>query len=433
MLSYVLYDSNDNKDLLCLDSTTVHSSITTMPKATTKTVLSKRKESTAWSVCEWNDERKQRQVSLVNFFGKPTITTNANTKRATLSTSTTTTVGLLCVATNNNNATPLNPPKRTAAMTLQKRSINNNNTSNNKEKKRKSEQLYIDVGQASFGKRTECVHCGTLYVHGVAADSQAHERVCRDFTQGVFVRMTAALQASKDVVPVQNNNDKDTFIIEVMICDESVLPNLEMELAHQLKFHSFWFQQVKTTTPANTTLRRKAQDVQKIAEQDLGFVAANHEGTKNTRQTRPFHSFLYVVRQRVVGLLMTETISKAFLATDKTTQNGSPSISSCTGKAQKASLGIHLLWVKDNHRGKGIATSLVNVARERLVFGYTSIPAKQVAFSSPTESGMGFAQAYMKHHNVPVLVYEYEYVGNDEAPRPDKKESGKKDKQAGRT
>lgn len=165
--------------------------------------------------------------------------------------------------------------------------------------------------------------------------------------------------------------------------------------------------QVKSTQNS-ASLRRKAQEVQQIAEQELGFVPSNDsvdgENTQITKQcarkSMPTRSFLYVVQQRIVALLVTETISQAFVASE----NGH---SMTSKKPYKASLGIRLLWVKASHRTRGIATKLVDVARERLVFGYTSIPPQQVAFSSPTESGLGFARAYMKRHEVPLLVYQY--------------------------
>jgi hypothetical protein len=79
---------------------------------------------------------------------------------------------------------------------------------------KKCDQMYLDFGQASFGKRIQCIHCGTLYVEGVPEDCQAHERVCRDYRHGVRLRMTPALQACKDVLPVMLGSTK-AFIVEV--------------------------------------------------------------------------------------------------------------------------------------------------------------------------------------------------------------------------
>ena len=162
---------------------------------------------------------------------------------------------------------------------------------------------------------------------------------------------------------------------------------------------SVCFGQVKATQ-TKPSLRQKVQEVQKIAEEELGFAPSETVNLKHNRQSAPFNSFLFAVKQRIVGLLVTEKISEAFLV-------GEHGQSIVSGTPKRACLGVHLLWVKASHRGQGIATNLVNVARERLVFGYTSIPPEQVAFSSPTESGLGFARAYMKRHNAPLLVYQF--------------------------
>jgi len=131
--------------------------------------------------------------------------------------------------------------------------------------------------------------------------------------------------------------------------------------------------------------------------------------------SKPYNHFIYIVRERIVGLLVTEKIAEAYMMAS------SPSISStattgpgCVSPTMtcKANLGVHIIWVHNKHRGKGIATKLLDVARERAVFGYTSVPTNRVAFSSPTEAGLEFAQSYMDKHNnnskkAPVLVYRY--------------------------
>ena len=129
------------------------------------------------------------------------------------------------------------------------------------------------------------------------------------------------------------------------------------------------------------------------------IVDENHQNDK-PRQKSGYSHFLYVLDQHVVGLLVIETISKAYRADD-----GDTLVSS--GQAVKAHLGIHLMWVHAAHRHQGIASRLVDVAREKSVFGYTSIAPDRVAFSSPTQAGLAFAQSYMKKHQAPVLVYRF--------------------------
>lgn len=61
--------------------------------------------------------------------------------------------------------------------------------------------------------------------------------------------------------------------------------------------------------------------------------------------------------------------------------------------AHRAVLGIYQMWVHEQFRGLGIASMLVDAARAKMVFGYT-VPVHELAFSSPTEWGVRFAQRY---------------------------------------
>jgi len=72
----------------------------------------------------------------------------------------------------------------------------------------------------------------------------------------------------------------------------------------------------------------------------------------------------------------------------------------------KATLGIHQIWTHRLHRGKKIATKLCDVARSRMVFGET-VKVGMMAFSSPTNDGIGFAGKYGGGEaKVKVLVYD---------------------------
>ena len=163
-------------------------------------------------------------------------------------------------------------------------------------------------------------------------------------------------------------------------------------------------------------MRSKVQEVRKIAEQELGFVTVDNEERDTWTSSKPYNHFMYIVRERIVGLLVTEKIAEAYImaspsTTTTTTTTAGPGSESPTMTC-KANLGVHLMWVHNKHRGEGIATKLLDVARERAVFGYTSVPTNRVAFSSPTEAGLEFAQSYMDKHNnnskkAPVLVYRY--------------------------
>ena len=150
-------------------------------------------------------------------------------------------------------------------------------------------------------------------------------------------------------------------------------------------------------------LRKKAAQVQRIVVQDLGFVHSSDSEKKH----RTF--YLYIVNKRIVGMAVAEIIDRAYPlshntngSNDDDTHNGQQRRQHCcstnslerSSHAQKAMLGIFLLWVHAKFRQQGVATRLVTAARERMVFGLV-VPVEQTAFSSPTEAGLCFARRYV--------------------------------------
>jgi len=201
------------------------------PKARTTNKPNKRKIQSSTvintpSVCDLvecpNSQQQHRQVSLTQFFGQPrkkissvvSPQTPPSSKRlpSAAATTTKTRAGISPESLDSREKNPNSPHHNSH--------FNNNKTVKIK-KKHKTEQLYLDFGQASFGKRTECPYCGTLYVEGVVEDDEAHDRVCRDFKEGVTVRMTILLKSNKQHFILGIRDDE--YVIEVRIHVSSFL------------------------------------------------------------------------------------------------------------------------------------------------------------------------------------------------------------------
>ena len=157
--------------------------------------------------------------------------------------------------------------------------------------------------------------------------------------------------------------------------------------------------------------------MREIVDQELGFA----EATETPQQT----AFLCIVNKRVVGMVLAEVIDTAYLLLSSSNPTSVAAASAekrssdqwatrprhvtpsnkCTilfglersRKSSKATLGIHQMWVHMNYRNQGMARALVDAARTHMVFGY-NIPVDQLAFSSPTESGVQFARRYSSRH-----------------------------------
>ena len=261
--------------------------------------------------------------------------------------------------------------KYTSSSSNKKSSSTQNNTqqqitTNNKPVKRQkqsSNQLFLDFGQNSFGKQTVCNICGMLRVHGLDEDSQQHDKICKDYKEGVSCM---GWKNERSVVTF----GKHDRILEVRPDD-----------AQQHK--------------------RKVVEVKKIVDIELGFASSSSSSSNRIDEDEndddtTMTSYMYISKKRVVGLLMVKRIQRAYelLPPNKEEEKsrGNSSISRSL-KPSKALLGVHQIWVHKAHRQRGIASKLVTAARDHLIFGMM-IPLELIAFSSPTDEGLVFAKRY---------------------------------------
>jgi N-acetyltransferase len=257
-----------------------------------------------------------------------------------------------------------------------------------KTKKKKTssrqQQLFLDFGQTSFGKRTVCNICGMLRVLGVAEDDAQHDKICKDYKEGV----TCLGWKNERIMEEFGGKTGSDRILEVREGDA---------LQH----------------------RRKVLDVKRIVDSELGFavssggrghddgLADNNEVAKED-SLNGLTSYLYVSNKRIVGLLLVKRIQRAYQVVvpnfktnnNKNIKNNHDESSSLSFsisrslKSSRALLGIHQIWVHSSHRNKGIASKLVTAARDHLIFGMM-IPLELIAFSSPTMEGLRFAKSYV--------------------------------------
>ena len=228
-------------------------------------------------------------------------------------------------------------------------------------KKRKQlNQLFLDFGQKSFGKQTVCNVCGMLRVHGLDEDDSQHDKICKEYQEGVTClgwkneRMVAAFE-------------KDDRILEVRPDD-----------AQQ---H-----------------RNKVLEVKAIVDKELGFARRQSEEDPYGGIDGNATCYLYISKKRIVGLLLVKRIQRAYkLLPSKEAHETNNRYSSCISRSldpSKALLGVHQIWVHESHRHRGIASRLVTAARDHLIFGMC-VPLDLVAFSSPTDEGLRFAKTYV--------------------------------------
>jgi len=222
----------------------------------------------------------------------------------------------------------------------------------------RKEQMVLDFGQKSLGKKVVCSVCSLLYCVGDVDDELAHKRHCDPWRFGV------ACKAWKFGVVVDHDPKDDARILQVKPGDAA-------------------------------SQASKLECLQDIVQKELGMTDF---------AARPLHHFLFVRRDRIVGYLTAEQIrdaSRVLTAEEGDSSGPEMHLETNTSKVP-ATLGIHAVWVHQTARRCGVATRLLDAARRKVVFGYVT-GKEQCAFTSPTSLGREFAATYCGRQDF--LVY----------------------------
>lgn len=313
-------------------------------------------------------------------------------------------------------------------------------------KKHKFQQLYLDLGQRNFGKQTVCSICGMLFVHGLAEDAKEHERICKEFREGVAFQLdtTKACRVVREFGKHGCNSSSSSSSKGNSFRQQHKYQGPQLSVGGSTillpppKTNALTAQDTEAgciveIRPTDTyALRQKVVAAMAIVDKELGFVQAESSSTRSTNKSgRPASTvFLYIRQKRIVGMVSAEITRQAYrlLLVNNNNSNEKdkdkdypeqqkptpqhhhqPQQYERSTQPQRAMIGIHKLWVHSKIRHQSLATRMVDTARSRMVFG-SLVPAHLVAFSSPTEAGTRFAQAYVHDAtgstDTPVLVYD---------------------------
>jgi ribosomal protein S18 acetylase RimI-like enzyme len=235
-------------------------------------------------------------------------------------------------------------------------------------------QVYLDCGQSAFGQQL-CQKCGMLYMPGVAEDMKAHAVICKERRLGVSWRPSSAQRvhwnSSKNKHKSNRRDDGDGD--GDGDGDSIMIVSVVIPLSGRKK-------------AVSGTL----ESVYRLVAQDLGMDSTSLTVTESIAG---YTVWLYLRQQRVVGFVATKPISEAFrLASTSTTPSAANTDAnddanddeqatttsttldhlSTTGSHRiphKAMMGVAILWTHERFRGQGIATQLVDTARQATIGG----------------------------------------------------------------
>ena len=265
-------------------------------------------------------------------------------------------------------------------------------------KKRPShgEQTYLDLGQRSFGRMTECRECGFMYTEGEPTDEAAHRKHHRKSHQGIRIRGALA------TLRVVSNRDDGRNIILLLPSDgaEAVRKLHEVRAALELSLGG-----------CSSSLRASSQS------DDAAAAAAPPLPPCQK-------AFLCIESQtgRLCGAALAEAVSSAYRAVppepnvedgEEAEEEGSAdptdffrgraSVLRHDSVACEAMCGISHIWVDGRDRRCGVARALLDEVRRHYVTGF-DVPRDKLAFSQPTALGRRLAASYSTTERF--LVYE---------------------------
>uniref|UniRef100_M4BJJ1 N-acetyltransferase domain-containing protein n=1 Tax=Hyaloperonospora arabidopsidis (strain Emoy2) TaxID=559515 RepID=M4BJJ1_HYAAE len=221
-------------------------------------------------------------------------------------------------------------------------------------------QSYIDVGQRSFGKHVVCPTCELLYIVGEEEDEKEHQKFCKRSKRGVTFSKWKTERVLKSFP------DTNAKIVEIRRDDAS---------AHVKKL---------------LEIKAVLDDALGVTDKEV-FLQRSH--------------FIYIQDHQVVGCVNTECITKAFtLESRMSTLANANNEESCVAESgavtastysHTALVGVCQLWVHPLFRRKCIATRMVDVVREKSIYGM-HVAKNLIAFAQPTRNGLQFAKKYVE-------------------------------------
>ena len=270
-----------------------------------------------------------------------------------------------------------------------KNGINHNATDakTNKRKKKPLAQLFLDFGQRSFGVRTLCETCGMLYDKHLPEDVRQHVKVCRNYALGVpFQNQDGRVVARFQSNGSGNGNGSGEYIVEIRPSDSSSLLKKLAQVQQIVDQELGAAPRSDVTSALGKTSHCNGvrDDSSKPASKRRRMNSQPQAAATKSKLPSPTTAFLYIRDRRVVGYATVEIIRHAYRAKNQWERHLKP---------ERAMMGIRHLWVHSRARKIGVATRLVDSARCKLVFGLV-VPKDQIAFSSPTQSGLAFGKKY---------------------------------------
>ena len=329
-------------------------------------------------------------------------------------------------------------------------------------------QLYIDLGQKTFGKTKICLFCGMLFVVGDVSDERKHESYCRtsreaptlnswkgleriafdvnendsifkvnstigsfpSFIDDVIVLMRQDLGLSTDFEPNEPQLVIFIFcrgkvIIGCVMVEEVSSAQIALRQSSNKRIISH---EKENFTLASKEVKRMHSNLPSSISGDSATVsddAKNYSDSSLKQSNRQYKRFkaassaLPEVNSAAAaeGNAVTNDEAEATEIEAAFTKGAAANIVTISPQRvareylSNTLLGIRAMWVHYKYRKQRVASSLLDAARQHVCFGVV-IPRTSIAICDPTSDGAAFIRKYMSinsessgDHNQPLLLY----------------------------
>lgn len=275
----------------------------------------------------------------------------------------------------------------------------------NAHKKPRYTQMTLDLGQDT---RRTCKQCGMNFIPSSTEDAALHKSFHNLNVSGVDMGKAFKGEARAIAHPSSSDGNEAVVMVERKMnpaIRKRVERVLETVVMQDLGALEIPVEQLWGSKPCPVSGKKFGKALAKARE----------KGEEEETREDSFRAFLYMEKDRCVGLCLAERIRSAqrVMAENPASREGESRAarkgpaedgnkhaagirSSCVMtqcQSNTVLLGISRIWVSRSHRRKGIASILLDCARSNFFYGI-EIPKEMIAFSQPTQSGGSLAKKW---------------------------------------
>jgi len=253
-------------------------------------------------------------------------------------------------------------------------------------------QMFLDLGQKSFGASKHCSACGMFYVVGDVEDEKRHLAFCTKAKAG------PTLPTTKGLPVLATFNDEHDVIVEVK-------PGKHKRPQHLQDSINAVLELVQTELGSEAHFVGDEEETSLLYLRDKRVLAALVVHAVQPSKLVALSASVTSTDVRIASpgavvdkMTEAETKAEAKAETEAAAAQSNP-VPAPPPRPPTATLGVKLMWTGAGSRRAGLAGRLVDAARKSFEFGRI-VRREHVCFSQPTSEGLAFGLSYCRSPSI---------------------------------